>query len=608
MLVPDSEAAPAVASVRRMLLLSAVLAVATLALYSPVGRHPFIDYDDQDYVVNNTHIQDGLSWPAITWAFSGTYQSNWHPLTWLSHALDVQLYGINPGGHHWTNLLLHTINVVLLFLLLGYATRAPWRSFLVAALFALHPLNVESVAWIAERKNVLSTLFFLLALGAYGWYARNPGWRRYVLLAALFVCGLASKPMVITLPFVLPLMDVWPLRRVESWSAPSATFPVGQKKFWPLALEKLPLLALSAGSAVITILAQRDAVVATTLLPLEVRLVDAIYAYGMYLWKTIWPAHLALIYPHPGRTLAWWQPALAALVIIVLSIATWLRRREQPYLLVGWLWFLGTAVPIIGIMQVGVQVIADRYAYLPLIGIFLMLAWWAGDLAGRVKVPLQARAVVVTAVLAVLSFMTWRQIRYWRNSVDLWTHALQVTERNSVAENLLSEELFILGRYGEGMEHLKKYSELEPLDVAAHTRLGAEYQDSGRLPDAVQEYEAAIRAEETVTRSGVAGLGPGATAITYANLAIIASQLGDANKAHENIGKAIRSDPQAIQDMLRNLIQAIAAHPSAEGYVRLARLLNLLGHTSEAMQALARAQQLNPNFAEPASTTNGAQH
>jgi len=354
--------------------------VATLALYNPVNRHPFVNYDDDRYVTENAHVHNGLNWDTLTWAFSAEEQGNWHPLTWLSHALDFQLFHLNATGHHFTSLLIHSANAVLLFLFLLYATGRVGPSWFVAALFALHPINVESVAWVAERKNVLCTFFFFAALLAYCWYARKPAWRRYLAFAGLFALGLMSKPMVITLPFVLLLLDYWPLGRLKE-SPPSAS-PIPQASLSKLLVEKLPLLALSAASAAITMQAQRagGAVRSTAQFSLGVRVENAVVAYATYLWKTIWPAHLAPLYPHPGDSLPVWEVVISALVLLAVTSVV-ARFRAKRYLLTGWLWFLGTLVPVIGLVQVGDQAMADRYAYIPLVGIFVMIAWGVADLA-----------------------------------------------------------------------------------------------------------------------------------------------------------------------------------------------------------------------------------
>ena len=369
-----------------------------------------------------------MTWDTITWAFTAMEQGNWHPLTWLSHALDYQLFHQNPTGHHFTSLLIHAANAVLLFLLLMYATGRVGPSLLVAALFALHPINVESVAWVAERKNVLSTFFFFAALIAYCWYARKPDWRRYLAFAGLFVLGLMSKPMVITLPFVLLLLDYWPLGRIQGESG--RRHDDRHSLWFTLLFEKLPLLALSAASAVITMQAQQagGAVRSTAQFSLAVRLENAVVAYATYLWKMIWPSHLAPLYPHPGDSLAAWQVVISALVLLAVT-GTVLRFRSKRYLLTGWLWFLGTLVPVIGLVQVGDQAMADRYAYIPLIGIFVMIAWGAADLADARQIAFSSRVIPASCVLLALSFATHRQLGYWSSSYDLWTHALAVTDK-----------------------------------------------------------------------------------------------------------------------------------------------------------------------------------
>src|ERR1700733_4997519 len=437
---------------KRNLAICLLLAVATLALYSPAIGHPFIfNYDDDIYVLNNAQVKAGLTWQTMRWTLTSTDSANWHPLTWLSHAMDCQLYGLNPAGHHFTSVLFHTLNVVLLFLLLAHATKRTGRSFLVAALFAVHPFNVESVAWIAERKNVLSTFFFLLTIGAYGWYALKPNLKRYLAVAALFVLGLASKAMVVTLPCVLLLLDFWPLRRIKGLSPAEKTLPVPQVPFWRLALEKLPLLALSAATSAVTVFAQRSGGAMRLQLPLGVRLANAIYAYALYVWKALWPAWLGLFYPHPGATLAKWQLALAALFLLAVSAVAWWQRAARPYLITGWLWFLGTLVPVIGLVQVGEQAIADRYAYIPLIGIFVMAVWAAADLADSRRLSFPSRAKIAAVVMAVFALFTIDQLRYWRSAVDIWAHTVKVTNDNFLAEQNLGAALLAADRYPEAL-------------------------------------------------------------------------------------------------------------------------------------------------------------
>ncbi len=434
------KSSPFAAAAKRNAALCILLAVATVALYSPVGGHRFLIFDDHDYVTANLHVHDGLSWSTIQWAFTSTELANWHPLTWLSHALDYQLFGSNPTGHHLDSVLIHALNVVLLFLLLNWVTRRAGPSLLVAALFAVHPLNVESVAWVAERKNVLSTFFFLSAIVCYVWYAKKPDWRRYLLLAALFAMGLMAKPMVITLPFVLLLLDYWPLGRVQG--EPPSVIGVPQYSVSRLLLEKVPLLVLSAASAAITLKAQRAGMAVRTLrqFSLAVRVENAVVAYGMYLWRMLWPARLAPLYPHPGDTLAAWQVALSAIVVVMVT-ALVIAFRRRRYLLVGWLWFLGTLIPVIGLVQVGDAARADRYAYVPLIGIFVMIAYGLADLAEARKVSPTWQAVPALCVLAGLGFVTHRQLSYWDSEYDLWSHTLAVTGRNPFAHDALGAAL-----------------------------------------------------------------------------------------------------------------------------------------------------------------------
>lgn len=344
-------------SSRSVALVAVLLVIVTFAAYSPVRNHAFVNYDDDDYVVHNSHIHSGLTLSSIEWAWTTMAEGNWHPLTWISHAVDCGLFGLDPGGHHLMNLGLHLLNAALLVWFLILVTRAPGRSLIVAALFALHPLNVESVAWVAERNNVLSTCFFLLALIVYYRYARRPSVSRYMVLLAVFFLALTSKPMVVTLPFVLLLIDYWPLQSIEGWTTPSAASNVPQITFSRCVLEKLPLLVMSAASSVITVIAQRSGGAVKTLeaFPLAVRLENAACAYVMYLRKATFPWRLAVFYPHPGSELSAWKGGLALLFLLVVTWLAWKARSRAPYLVVGWLWFVGTLVPVIGIVQVRAQ-------------------------------------------------------------------------------------------------------------------------------------------------------------------------------------------------------------------------------------------------------------
>ena len=591
-----------------------LLAIATFALYSRALGYPFIEhYDDELYVISNPHVQAGLTWQTVTWAMTSTEYSNWHPLTWLSHSLDVDLYGQNAGGHHFTNIVLHVLSVVLLFLLLKRATGATGRSLLVAALFAVHPLNVESVAWIAERKNVLSMLFFLLTLGAYGWYALKPEVKRYLLVALLFVLALAAKPMVVTLPCVLLLLDYWPLRRVAGWGQseresqseegenPAEGLGSGTALFVPkfplywLVLEKLPLLALSAANCVVTIFAQRSYGSMRLVLPIGVRLENAVYAYAMYIWKAFWPAQLTVFYPHPGNTLASWQVGLATLFVGAMSALVWMERDSRPYLVTGWLWYLGTLVPVIGLVQVGEQAMADRYAYLPLIGIFVMVAWGAADLADRWQVSGPARVKAAAVVLAVFAVFTWEQVTYWRSAEDLWSHAVQVTKNNFLAEMNLGAALMTSDHVAEAVPHLQNATRIKPNDPGGYLTLAGALQFNGHPRDAIVEYHKAIQLSPNPNMLGGA----------YENLGRAYEQTGDYKDARASYEQALQTEParQSTKDALGRLdfseaMRNVAEAPSAAGFLRLGQLLQRDGRVAQARSAYEQALELDPKLEE----------
>lgn len=580
-----------------------LLAVVTLALYNPVNRHPFANYDDDRYVVNNPHVRQGLTADSFTWALTATEQANWHPLTWMSHALDCSLFRLNPAGHHFTSILLHVVNVILLFLLLMWATGRLGPSLFVAALFALHPINVESVAWVAERKNVLCSMFFFVTLWAYGWYARKPDWKRYLAVAALFAAGLASKPMVITLPFVLLLLDYWPLARVrEANGEVSQTLPVFPRS--RLALEKLPLLALSAASAVITMQAQQagGAVRTTAEVSFGARIATAIWAYAMYLWKMVWPARLAPLYPHPGDSLAAWQVLVAAAVLMAISVAVW-RLRARRYLLAGWLWFLGTLVPVIGLVQVGEAAMADRYAYIPLIGIFVMIAFGAADWAEQKKFGWRA-ALPAAAILVALALATHRQIGYWQSNYDLWSHTLAVTENNFVAENNLGGALILDRKEEEAHAHFEAAARINPRDPMSRSNLGIYFQKHGQMDEAVAQYEAAIELTSD----------PGLLAQAYANLGSAERAMGEDEQAHKSLEQSLRFNPNQfnawlgmgllaqkqgkLDEAVSDLSRSVELQPSAQGYLELGRTLAQAGHVPEALNAYEQALKISPDLVE----------
>lgn len=588
---------------KRNAILCLLLVVATLALYNPVNRHPFVNYDDDRYVVENPRVHNGLGLDTITWAFTSTEQANWHPLTWLSHALDYSLFHQNPAGHHFTSLLIHAANVVLLFLLLVWATGRVGPSLFVALLFALHPINVESVAWVAERKNVLSTFFFLAGIGVYGWYAQNPNWKRYLGVVALFACGLMSKPMVITFPLVLLLLDYWPLGRIKRSQAGILRVP--QFGWSRLLAEKIPLFTLSAASAVITMRAQQagGAVRSTVQFSFGTRLENAVVAYALYLWKMVWPSRLAPIYPHPGDSLAFWQILISLLVLLaVTGIA--LTYRPKRYLLAGWLWFLGTLVPVIGLVQVGDQAMADRYAYIPLIGIFVMIAWSASDLAAPRKLGVTARVFPAACILLALSVATRRQLDYWSTNYDLWTHAVAVTDRNFIAQDNLGGALLLMGKSDSAYAHFQAAAEINPQDPMSRSNLGAYFQEHGQLDKAIAQYKRVIDLTSD----------PGLLSTTFANLGSAYRTLGDDEQARRDYDRALSLNPvqsnaylglgqlsekqNKLDEAISDYSRSLDLRPTAGGFLILGHALESAGRRAEALAAYQQALKLSPDMAE----------
>jgi len=490
----------------RAYLLGLLLIVLTVALYYSVRNHPYVNYDDTVYVTDNVHVQNGLTWDTVTWAFTTDDAGNWHPLTWLSHALDVEMYDLTPGGHHQTSMLLHALNAALLFWVLLQATGYAGRSFMVAALFAVHPVNVESVVWIAERKTVLSMTFFLLALGAWRWYAAKPHVLRYAGVAGLFALGLMAKPQIITFPFVLLLWDYWPLGRVAFRSSPFALRQKdsgevsgekrtanSERRFLQLLVEKLPLLAIAAASAAITMKAQgaSGAVLSLGATPLSIRLSNGLVSYVKYLMNAFWPRGLAPMYPHPGDSLRAWQVYGALLLLLTITLLV-VERRGRPYLLVGWLWFLGTLVPMIGLVQVGRQAMADRYAYLPMIGIFIMVCWGVAEWTAERRLPAALLPAVSIAVLLALGIVARHQIGYWSDNVVLWTHTIQVTPPNYVAQDNLGGALLAHKRLDDAVIHFREAAAIHPVDPISAFNIGFYDQEHGNLYGAIEQYKKAI--------------------------------------------------------------------------------------------------------------------
>ena len=465
------------------------LAVSTFAVYSQVQDHEFINYDDDKYVTNNEYVKAGFTRDSVGWALTTSYNSNWHPMTWLSHMLDAQLFGPNSKGHHLTNLLFHIANVLLLFLVLLRMTGALWQSGFVAALFALHPLNVESVAWVAERKNVLSTFFWLLTMWAYIRYAQKTNLKRYSLVILFFAMGLMSKPMLVTLPFVLLLLDYWPLRRLQSDRRTAIS---------RLVYEKIPLLVLVAGSVVTTLTVQKmgGALGSLNAFPIQERVINALVSYWLYLQKMIWPGGLAIFYAHPENTLSVWKGlATAALLALVTTAAIRLARRA-PYFAVGWFWYLGTLIPVIQLVQTGSIAMADRYAYVPLIGIFIIIAWGLPELLAKWRLRSRILTIAAGIWISTLMLMTWNQVSHWKNSITIFSHAIEVTDIEYpdflLAHNNLANALLAEGRTGKAISHYKMAINLMPDYAVNHNHLANALFAEQKTEEAISHFKMAI--------------------------------------------------------------------------------------------------------------------
>jgi protein O-mannosyl-transferase len=524
-----------------------LLALATLAVFAQAVRFPFL-WDDFQYVTTNSAIHAGLTAHGVEWAFTTGYAFNWHPVTWTSHMVDCQLFGLDPRGHHATNVLIHLLNVILLFELLRRATGDLWPSAAVAALFAVHPLRAESVAWVAERKDVLSACFGLLAMIAYAAYARTGGARRYLATALMLALSLMTKPMMVTLPFVLLLLDYWPLGRLklgrdggrgESSPATRRETPAGQRPVAYLVVEKLPLMLLSVASCAVTVLIQErgGAVLAASRIGLSDRLANAVVAYVRYIWKAVWPADLAVHYWHPslpgGASLTTWQVA-GALALLVATTAVLLSLVRCPFLAVGWLWFLGMLVPTIGIVQVGLQAMADRYTYLPLVGVFIAVCWAGQALAAKVPRARALLAVVAVGVTLAYGVAGWRQTRLWRDPVALYTRSLEVEPRNPIVHSLLGMELGGRNAVEEAVPHYRAALEVWPEYVDARFNLGVALAKLNRVDEAIPCYERVLELDPRHAQA-------------HNNLASALLSKGRVEQAIAHYRKALELDPAAAR-------------------------------------------------------------
>jgi tetratricopeptide (TPR) repeat protein len=476
----------------RLPLALALIAAMTVAVYWPVLHNGFIDYDDTDYVTVNMTVRQGVTLKGFIWAFTAFHAGNWHPLTWLSHMLDIQLFDLNPAGHHAVSLLFHTVNAVLLCAVFYRLTGFLGRSLVVAMLFALHPLHVESVAWIAERKDVLSTLFWLLTMAAYASYVRKRSLSRYCTVLLLFALGLMAKQMLVTLPLVLLLMDYWPLRRISPHHGEGNAEQVDMKI---LLVEKVPLLLLSAVASLVTLRSQTAAGALSRGAEHSTLLFagNALISYVKYIGKMFWPSDLALFYPFDPSTVTPLRVAGSVALLAVITGCVIVQRSRRPYLLFGWFWYLITLLPVIGFIRVGSQAMADRYTYIPLTGLFLMVVWGAAEIAGRWRRGYLATAGATAVAVALLSVLTVAQIRCWRDSYDLYAHALAVVDDNWLAHNNMGILLAQQYRYADAIHHFQESLRIYPNQAAGLMNLGNAYQSTGNTPAAIEAFRAAVR-------------------------------------------------------------------------------------------------------------------
>ena len=585
---------------RREIIICIFLIAANLAVYWKIKNHEFINYDDGLYVTENSHVQAGLTFKNIKWAFTTGHAANWHPVTWLSHMLDIELYGLNPMGHHWMNLQIHIINSILLFFVLKIMTGAMWRSAFVAALFALHPLHVESVAWVSERKDVLSTFFWILSMWAYTRYVKTPGKKNYFLLILFFILGLMAKPMLVTLPFVLLLLDFWPLSRFQATTKGHYNF--SYKAIASLVWEKSPLFLLTTVFILVTFFVQQKggAVKSLEAFPLTLRFANALFAYLSYLGKTIWPQNLALIYSYPSISIFLQiissLPALICISVLVIKIA-----RAFPYLATGWLWYLGTLVPVIGLVQIGYQSMADRYTYIPLIGIFIIFSWGMQDIFSRRQNKKILLALIASITITSFMVCTWFQVCYWQNSSVLLKHTINVTHNNSMAHYVFGLALEQQGKLDEAVLQYNEALYIKPEFARAHNVLGAAFLRDGKLKKAIYHFNEAVNINPNYAKA-------------HNNLAIALLTKGKFEEAVFHYKKALKINPKdeytrknlanflsnqgRIDEALEHYNKALVINPEDwDAHCKLGGILAKQGKFNEAIRHFAEAIRINPDYA-----------
>jgi Flp pilus assembly protein TadD len=578
------------------------LSALTLAVYWSVGSHPFIGFDDPLYLTENPAVRDGLTLAGIRWAFTAFNVSNWHPLTWISHMADVSLFGMNAGGHHMVSLLIHIVNTLLLLRILRKMTGRLPESALVAALFALHPLHVESVAWAAERKDVLCALFWFLSIGAYARYSERPTVPRYLAVVLFFASALLSKPMAVTLPFVLLLLDYWPLARIGGHAF--AGIPVQRASASRLAVEKLPLLLLSAGSCILTWYAQHGhgSVILTIEFPPGERVANALASYGTYLFHAAWPSGLSVFYPHPGKSLPAWRVAVCSLGLAVATVYALRAARRRPWLPVGWFWFLGTLIPVIGLVQVGGQAMADRYTYLPLIGIFIALSWELSRVVSDGKLSGRSAVAGACACILALSLATWRQVGYWRGNGVLFAHAIEVTGDNWMAHLMLGMEAARQGNGELALSHYQAMLKIQPGYADGHYGAYTVLDSLGRREEALSHYTSGLRARAVDPVEAVrAGLSFAESGKLEEGIACFREALRlkpDYPEAHYNLGIALARLGRRDESLPH--FRAALAMPlaDADAHNRVGVALLRLGRIDESIVRFREAVRLKPGHEE----------
>jgi tetratricopeptide (TPR) repeat protein len=549
----------------RVTIVCLLIVILTLAVYFQLRNYDFVNFDDSEYIYDNRQIQGGFTFKNIKWAFTTIHISNWHPLTWLSHMLDYQLYGLNPGALHLTNLLFHIINSILLFIVFRKMTGHFWQSAFLSSLFALHPLHVESVAWISERKDVLSAFFWILTMWSYIYYVQHPKVDKYLLVLFFFALGLMSKPMLVTLPFVLLLLDYYPLNRLQN-SADKNNFR--QKTTgYRLVLEKIPLFILLVISSGMTYYAQKHggAVVPLDDIPFQARMANALVSYLVYILKMLYPSKLAVLYPHPV-SFAWWQITTSCFLLIFISFFAVRMIKKSPYFIVGWLWYLGTLVPVIGLVQVGNQSMADRYTYIPLIGLFFIVSWGVPQFVQRWRNFKKNLPIIAVIILLILMLVTFIQVSYWKNSISLYEHTLRVTKNNYIAHNNLGTSYREEGLIDNAIKQFEKALSIKPEYAVAHNNLGNILQEQGLYGDAIKHYQEALRIDPDYVD-------------VYYNLGNTFQEQGLFDDAIKYYKEAIRINPEYMK--AQNNLGVTLIHK---------------GDIDEAIKQFQKALQINPNY------------